>query len=114
MNALEHFKELVRTNIEKFPYDEVYQEILDSKEYCPLQLRTLMINAIYHLELNHKDDQHSHHYKVMVASYLKMLTKEKYRVQLLNEHLLYIVYLCKLVKEGKLSQSPTAPSGMYL
>lgn len=114
MDPLGHFKDLVKLHIDKFPYEEVYRAILEDNEYCPVQLRKLMINIIYHLELNHKTDNHSNHYKMVVASYLKMLTKEKYREQLLNEHLLYIVYLCKLVKEGQLSQSPTAPEGLYM
>ena len=114
MNPLEHFKEIVKHHCESFPYDEVYTLIIEDKEYCPIQLRTLMLNCIYHLELNHKQDEHSMHFKMVLGGYLKMLTKEKYQKQLLNEHLLYIVYICKLIKEGQLSQSPTVPSGMYL
>lgn len=114
MEIEQHFKDYVRLNVESFPYDEVYRKILEDFVYCRQQLKAIVLNCLYHLDLNMAESQHTGMYQAKLAGYIGLLSKEKNKDKITTEHLLHIVYLCNNVKLNRLSTSPTAPAGMYM
>ncbi len=114
MNPLDHFKDYIRHQVENYDYQEAYRAVLEDSEYCPLELRRIVVCCIYHLELNLKAGGHNTRQQIVLGAYLKMLTKEKYHPTILTENLLFTIYTCMEVRDGRITTSPTAPEGLYI
>lgn len=113
MDIETHFLEYIKARAEGFNYDEIYRGILEDGEYCLIEIRTMILVSLYNLDLNYTDNSNVSKHKMVLNSYLNMLGKEKHKPLILIEQLLYIVYICKKVSNGIVSQSPTAPEGLY-
>ena len=100
MNVWEDFELYVKSELEDIDFNEIYNGIKSSNEYCSHTLRSIILLTIFS-ESGKKESE----FLPILSSYLQKLTDEDERKYILLPQLLFIVALCSKIRDKVKSQS---------